>query len=92
MFDGEVLDAACKLYFEDINNPEIIILGCTHFPLIKDRINAYYPKATLIHSGDAIVERLKAKYQLKTRDQKPSIQFFATENVDQLKRVAQSWL
>ncbi|WP_331713215.1 hypothetical protein [Helicobacter pylori] len=51
---------------------KVIILGCTHFPLIAQKIESYFmghfalpTPPLLIHSGDAIVEYLQQKYALK---------------------------
>jgi glutamate racemase len=92
IFEGRLLDDACDLYFGDIKSPDAIILGCTHFPLIANEIAKYYPDAILIHSGEAIVEQLKEKYHIQEKSQKPTIEFFATDNVSYLKQIAQKWL
>jgi glutamate racemase len=93
IFEGDILSSSCDLYFNDIKSPDAIILGCTHFPLISDQISNYFPTSTLIHSGEAIVELLKSKHDLKedhTRD--TDIEFFATDNVSYLKEIAKKWL
>ena len=92
LFEGEVLESSMRYYFKNINNPDFIILGCTHFPLIADAISSYFPNASLIHSGEAIVEYLQKKYSLKDSYKKTDIKYFATENPDMLKSVAKIWL
>jgi len=93
IFSGEVLNSIMRYYFEKLERePEYIILGCTHFPLIGDKIAQYFPNSPkLIHSGEAILEHLKKIYQnLNRYDTK--LKFFASENPDNLKRVAKKWL
>lgn len=92
IFSGEVLETTMKYYFQDIKEPDFIILGCTHFPLIADSIQNYFPNATLIHSGEAIVELLQEKYQITKTFEKTELKLFASENPDGLKKVASSWL
>ena len=92
IFEGEVLDSAMNHYFRDLQNIDAVILGCTHFPLIKDKISKYLQNAITIHSGDAIVEFLKTEYNCNTQFEKTSIKFFASENPNGLKEVAKSWL
>ncbi len=92
LFEGEILESSMRYYFKNINNPDFIILGCTHFPLIADAISSYFPNASLIHSGEAIVEYLQKKYSLKDSYKKTDIKYFATENPDMLKSVAKIWL
>jgi glutamate racemase len=92
LFSGDMIDTAIKHYFDDIKDPDAIILGCTHFPLISEAISKYYPNAKLIHSGDAIVEYLKSEYNIKQVFEDTTIKYFATENPDSLKSTAKIWL
>jgi glutamate racemase len=92
LFSGTVLESTIKHYFKDISEPDAIILGCTHFPLISDALSKHFPNSKLIHSGDAVVEFLKNEYNLKKGFDKTDIKFFATENPDGLKNVAKKWL
>ncbi|WP_187647917.1 glutamate racemase [Nitrosophilus labii] len=93
IFEGEVLEAAMRHYFKDINKPDAIILGCTHFPLIAKNIKNYFQNdTTLIHSGEAIVEHLEKDFSLKKRFSKTSLKLFASENPEKLKVIAKVWL
>jgi len=90
---GEVLHATLKHYFHELQTPDAVILGCTHFPLIARELQNYFGKDTLlIHSGDAIVEYLKKQFHLNTKYANTQMKFFASENPDALKSVAQKWL
>lgn len=92
LFSGNVLDTVMTHYFKDITAPDAIILGCTHFPLIADAISHYFPKATLIHSGEAVVEFLEDDYDINHSHNQTSLKLFASENPDKLKEVAKVWL
>ncbi len=93
LFEGEVLDSTMRHYFKGIPTPDAIILGCTHFPLIADKISAYFnDEATMIHSGEAIVQHLEDHFDFKHTFDKPVLKFFASENPDGLKEVAHKWL
>jgi glutamate racemase len=93
LYSGEILKATMKHYFKDLTFPHAIILGCTHFPLISNAINNYFNnKATLIHSGNAIVEHLEYKFNLSKKFKKTKLKFFASENPQALKNVAAKWL
>ncbi len=81
-----------KHYFKDIDEPDFIILGCTHFPLIKDEISKFFPNAILIHSGEAIVWFLKNQFNIPKSKVQTSLKLFASENPDKLKEVANKWL
>lgn len=93
LFEGEVLESTMHHYFQNHATPDAIILGCTHFPLIADAIGHYFDhESVLIHSGEAIVEYLEARYDMSTRYETPVLKFFASENPDALKTVAKRWL
>lgn len=92
IFEGEILEAAMRHYFKDIKNPDFIILGCTHFPLLQNAISSYFPNSKLIHSGEAIVEYLENKYKIKKRYDNCDLKLFASENPDHLKKIAKVWL
>lgn len=93
IFSGKILEATLEHYFKDVEKPDAIILGCTHFPLISEKIENYFLKESLIiHSGDAIVEYLENKFKFTHKYDKPILKFFASENPDALKAVAAKWL
>ncbi len=92
LFSGDVLEVTMKHYFKDIKEPDAIILGCTHFPLIAKEISRYFPKATLIHSGEAVVEFLEDEFEIKGNNKDTELKLFASENPDGLKKVANEWL
>jgi glutamate racemase len=93
IFEGEVLQSAFNHYFKGIKKPDTIILGCTHFPLIAKQIANYFNHdVTLVHSGEAIVDELKAMYSLEETYEQTSLKLFASQDPDGLKKTAKMWL
>lgn len=93
IYNGEILEATFKHYFKEIQHPNAIILGCTHFPLIANAISGYFGEETkLIHSGDAIVQYLESEFIFTHKYKNPHMKFFASENPDALKTIAKKWL
>ncbi len=92
LFEGKVLETTMKHYFKELEAPDFIILGCTHFPLIAKAIGNYFPNAVLIHSGEAIVEYLEKEYDYTRRFEETHLKLFASENPDRLKATANIWL
>jgi len=89
---GKVLDAMLEYYFKDIPTPDAIILGCTHFPLVKEAIGKYFnDKPYLIHSGDAVVEYLKSQ-GYSVQNSKAEMTIYASDNVTGLRSIAANWL
>ena len=93
LYDGEVLQSTMKHYFNNLEHPDAIILGCTHFPLISEAISKYFDGNTLlIHSGEAIVEYLEHHYDFSRKFEKTDLKLFASENPEALRAVAKKWL
>jgi len=94
IFDGEILNATMRHYFSGISTPKALILGCTHFPLISNSLQKHFDKKPiLIHSGEAIVEYLKQRYELSQIDNRETkLKIFASDNVAGLRKIADKWL
>ncbi len=93
IYQGKILDAIFEYYFKDLVAPDIVILGCTHFPFILKALQDYFGKDTLfVHSGDAIIDYLKQTFEFKKRYIKPKLEFFASQNPEELKNIAKEWL
>ena len=93
IYSGKILEASFEHYFKDVKEPNAVILGCTHFPLISEALCEYFgEETTLIHSGDAIVEYLENKFTFAHQYENPSLKFFASENPEALRAIASKWL
>jgi len=93
IYSGDILEATFEHYFKEMQTPDAIILGCTHFPIILPALQNYFDKGTIfIHSGEAIVEYLEKKFDFTRKYKEPTLKFFASENPDALKKIASAWL
>ncbi len=92
ILSGELMDAMLKYYFDGIEMPDYIILGCTHFPLISNAISSYFKCAKLVHSGEAIVEYLQKTHNIHGINKKTILKLFASSSPDRLKQRAKEWL
>ncbi|MBA2403125.1 MAG: glutamate racemase [Bdellovibrionales bacterium] len=66
MVDDTITEQIARRYLSDIQQQHYstVILGCTHYPVIKgDLIKVLGPKVNLVESGDVLAEELKALYQ-----------------------------
>ena len=93
IYEGVIVDNIFDLYFKGIDNNKIehIILGCTHYPFLSKSFKKHFPNASLIHSGQAIVEMLKQEYHLYSKEE-TSIKLFASEGVKEFRKKAKEWL
>ena len=42
------------------SNIDSVVLGCTHYPIIKDKIQNYFPNAKIIDGNSGVARRVKA--------------------------------
>ena len=60
---------------------DVLVLGCSHFPLIEDQIRQLLPKVLILDSGDAVlrqVERVLAKNGSLSSSANSSYNFYTT--------------
>ena len=55
-----IIDLLGRLFLGVATNPEVIVLGCTHYSLIKDYIRDFYPRARLVDGCEGVARRVKA--------------------------------
>ena len=61
-FDNKISHEIIEKYLSDssLNNIDALILGCTHYPLIKTEISSFYPKKiALLDSSEIVALALK---------------------------------
>lgn len=62
IIDNQIMDLTIRYYMDDfvINGDfDSLILGCTHYPLIKDNINRIYPDLKLYNSSLEVIMDVK---------------------------------
>jgi len=91
LFSGPILEETMSHYFSDLAAPDVVLLGCTHFPLIADQISQFWGGAKTIHSGEAMVSWLRDKLELEAKYAQTPIRILASENVAAVKRTAEHW-
>lgn len=90
--DGPIARAAVERYigplFKGDDKPDTIILGCTHFPLLRDVIaDVAGPGVTLIDCGDAAQARISGR-----QNGKPDIKFLVTDAVERFTPMVERFL
>ncbi|MBU1083295.1 glutamate racemase [Patescibacteria group bacterium] len=78
------------------SSPEILILGCTHYPLLKKEIAKLLPKTLILDSGNALAKSVKAllttNQLINSQKQPGKIKFFVTDSSTQFNSVAKIFL
>ncbi|MGN0702269.1 MAG: glutamate racemase [Lentihominibacter sp.] len=61
IIDNEIMNLTIKYYMDSFvrdNRLDTVILGCTHYPLIKNNITRLYPHLTVINPSSIVVSRI----------------------------------
>ncbi|WP_201308308.1 glutamate racemase [Companilactobacillus farciminis] len=74
---------------------DTLVLGCTHFPMLKEQISDYLPDIKLVDPALKTVEQAK-KYltdnNLLTDSKNRVLQLHATANIEEFSKLAKRWL
>jgi len=82
----EVLKKIIQIYLKKIKkyNPDILILGCTHYPVIRNQIQNFLGKKTKLIGSEAIADELK----LNSLKKKGKTVFFASDDPKHFEKIA----
>lgn len=60
LVDGEIADKAVRMYLDGLINSgaDTLILGCTHYPVLKPLIQKIYPEINIVDSSEVVVENI----------------------------------
>ena len=84
----EVIDALLKVYLQDegLQTIDALVLACTHYPIIKDRIAEHYQKpVTIIDTSDIVALNVKLqleKFGLLNPNSQPTRHFYVSDYTD----------
>ena len=59
LVDQPLIDAILAPWRQADAVPDTLVLGCTHFPLLKEEILISMPEVTLVDSGSAVARRVQ---------------------------------
>lgn len=61
IIDNEIMDLTIKYYLDDFiakNKIKKLVLGCTHYPIIRNNIQRIYPDLGLLNPSEEVVTRI----------------------------------
>ena len=69
--DFKAAEKAVQEYAENFQNMPALILGCTHYPIVKDLFQKYLPKTRIVAQndlmGDKLTDYLKRHTEIETK-------------------------
>jgi len=93
---GPITQAVAERYLGELNsNPDTVILGCTHYPLLAQTIQNVLPDVQLIDSAQATARSLRkslTERNLLARSGTGSMRFLVTDNIERFCRSGRVFL
>jgi len=95
--DGAVATAAAERYLEplfaDADAPDTLVLGCTHFPVLRKVIAAAVPQGTcIVDSAATTASALQALLPTPARSGIGTLHFLATDSPERFARIGSRFL
>ena len=93
IFD-DISNAIVRTYLsnDDLGRPDTLILGCTHYPIIKRQIEKFYNFETeVIDSGNIVANAVKSylqKNDLLNKDPQSKHSFFVSDYTEYFEKIA----
>ena len=63
IIDNEIMDLSIRYYLDDFisdNKIDTLVLGCTHYPLIRDNISRIYPHLSIVDPSKELLTSIKS--------------------------------
>lgn len=86
--DDSITEQVIERYLQPLRSEkvDVLILGCTHFPLLRKSIERLWPDLKLVDPGDSLARQILS---LSLPQQEPSLSVFLTDNSPHFLRTAQ---
>jgi glutamate racemase len=77
----------------DFRDADVLLLGCTHYPLLKPVLQGLEPKVMIVDSADSTARAVAARLSIRANGGgQPGMRFMATDSVDKFRRLGQGFL
>lgn len=82
LIDSPVADQEIESCLSILRNTDIstLILGCTHFPFLSDRIKSHFPQINIFDPAQTVAEKVSQKFP-KTSNSQGKVNFFTTSDL-----------
>jgi glutamate racemase len=98
-----VTEQVAAIYLKDafgdgFHNADVLVLGCTHYPLIKPLLRRIAPRTvSIVDSAHSTAHAVAGRFQeqhgnVPPEGTAPHLQFFATDSVEKFRRLGPSFL
>jgi glutamate racemase len=88
--DDPITLEVARRYLSPLLEKEIdtLVLGCTHYPLIKDVIKEVCPNTTLVDSAEAVAKEVEKLLPSKNQKGKGEVKILVSDKTERFERIA----
>ncbi len=88
--DDPITKEVVRRYLEPLVEEGIdtLVLGCTHYPLIKGVIGELYPHLNLIDSADAVAKEVERNLPTKRKGERGFVKVLVSDRTERFERIA----
>lgn len=96
--EHSVTEQVARIYLDeafsgDFRDADVLVLGCTHYPLIKPVLQRLEPRVTIVDSAESTARAVATKLGNPSRNNgKPGMRFMATDSVEKFRRLGEQFL
>ena len=93
-----VTDQVARIYLDEafggeFRDADVLVLGCTHYPLIKPALQHLEPGVTIVDSAESTARAVAAKLSPRMDNgAQPGMRFLATDSVEKFRRLGETFL
>ncbi len=97
LIDNKIADDAIDLYLDSVkkNTPDALILGCTHYPILIDKITNYLsPKTEIININKYCAKEVKSyltTHKMLSNKNNGNITVYTTDNTRDFSEISKSF-
>ena len=98
IIEGEIVNLITKMYLDEFKGKiDSLILGCTHYPLLKNTIRSLYPEIEVVDPAKETAEDLKKvlteKNLLRNDGGKDcEVKYYVTDEQEKFKQIGTMFL
>lgn len=94
MFSGEIVDKVVELYLQEIKSQEVdtLILGCTHYPILKDAITKFLGKEIAIVECSKSIAAEVRNLSVSKSGAQGKREYCVTDGVDRFNKLSSLFL
>ncbi len=96
-YDNEVANLTCEIYLKELleKNIDTLLLGCTHYPILKNSIIKVCPNLQIVNPAEAIAMDIKnyfTKKEYLNNNLEEKHEFYVSGNTDKFDKICENIL